>query len=120
MSDTPTIEQVRDEPAGERMDAWVATIVMGWTKGDDGWWLDAGGELMKPFRGEPRFVWWSPSTDLNDAWRAGEQFYSHDLERSAESYAVVYANGEVYGAADDNPALALCRAALIAKLEVNA
>lgn len=85
----PTREEILSEPAGPRLDAWVAEYVMGWVRepGDvfswaerdsgvaTGWYIDedpdyyACGENCRS---------WRPSTNIAAAWEVVEKLENHD------------------------------------------
>jgi len=111
----------RNMPAGQELDRLVVEEVMGWSKYieecDNGWILSGPMYLGK----------WSPSTDISQAWRVIDK-----ITGIAEGYMfpVIELSDKVYAGlihyreqiildelivADSAP-LAICRGALIAKL----
>lgn len=126
-----TYEQIMYEPAGKRMDAWVAEYVMGWKHhdGEQPYWIEdtEDGDFIAT-----QDINWEPSTKLNDAFEVVKKFefgrakdgrpascmdlmmfdtfrpdnwscffYSPLFKQTASSIA-------------DTPTLAICRAALMA------
>lgn len=126
MTDTPTIEQVREMPAGPEMDALVATLVMGWEQIQLPAMREGGLQDEPAFQIPDSTIWawqWTPSTDLNDAWRAATSLDPRGYACRAEVADVdglcrAFCPGRLSDFVwAETPALALSRAALIAKLE---
>jgi hypothetical protein len=116
----PTREQILSEPAGRTLDIWVALYVMAdWQ--DDGWWHSKDGSKTSRADGGPRPY----STEIKDAWEVVEVMRRRGclptlLERANGEWRaqLLFTDGEGFrhwpGAAADSPALAVCRAALLA------
>ena len=128
-----TPAQVLKEPAGPRINAWIAERVMGWTievmpnngqeMGHVGQSRAGAGSVLIPTD-------WSPSTDIAPAWEVWEKLTGHrDWWQTAihrcdgHWRASGYKHGSsVRDLAADAPTapLAICRAALLTTLEVKA
>jgi hypothetical protein len=132
----PTREQILNEPAGRQMDAWVAEFVMGWPQWDfkNDWegsfpmWRDDEGVLLYTTYDDPHY--WSPSKDIAAAWQVVEKLhgpytlnvFTSDFDRSVGFCCHIrrvgtFPSSFAYEYGDTAP-LAVCRAALLAVLEV--
>jgi hypothetical protein len=135
--DRPTVEQVRNEHAGRRMDELVAEFVMRWEHWDDFnedydgtypvWWLtskiiDIGCEVwIQRIKSDDYVVQeiWSPSTDITQAMEALESQKSIQLWQLTKGQLLYYFDTELVtnGVPADTIPLAICRYLLIAVLE---
>ena len=126
-----TREQVLAEPAGFRLDEWVAEYVMGWKRGNP----KRGEHAWKAPTADPRYGGYREvpncprySADIGAAWDVVDAMYRRlsgriDLTRLRHDLWVVTigglgsppAWGEVKATADTAP-LAVCRAALLTTL----
>lgn len=118
----PTEAEVRAEPAGRRLDAWVAEIVMGWPKYTANmyrWDMDDGGVIIDgdpkkfPFAGAHIPDDWHPSSD----WSAAGPLLEDDA-----AWQISHIRGELHRIdASDNISVdfdpgGLCRAICIARI----
>jgi hypothetical protein len=133
MTDRPTIEQVRAEPAGRQMDAWVAEFVLGLRI------LDLDHMALKRVQ-DPRsevYEEWvyipESSTDIAAAWEVVEKLNNmqmpnhvgptrvHRLSNCDNNWHVIFCSDFGYPPGDEvvekTAPLAICRAALLAVLE---
>jgi hypothetical protein len=140
--DKPTLEQVRSEPAGHRLDEWVINYIHGWLTF---WDENYSSETGRPFAvlkiiGADFAIWevcredgsWeylSPSLDMTSAWQAAESLRpgkgwwvvlsKTDGMDSFGPYTCEFRCGDkTIEECGDTPALALCRAALILSLSL--
>jgi hypothetical protein len=139
MMDKPTIEQVKAEPAGAQIDAWVAKFVLEWELIDtpDSTWFEKSKwenidhdvyciyesftgrrEIIHAYKnGYSRF---KPSQDIAAAWQVVEKFQQFDFQMDAsDSFFVAFqvaGQGWSKTVHADTAPLAICRAALMAKL----
>ena len=122
---TLTIEQVKSEPAGNRMDNWIAECVMKWK-------LNLGSNIYEGINGD----WHLPedhefSQDIASAWEVVEKVhyckvmkFTHEPIPELDSEGKVFYQCELhfddyftrYAEAETAP-LAICRAALLCVLE---
>ena len=70
--------EVRDHPANNCLNEWVAIAVMGWTKGEDGFWRDDAhqGSYGVGYTWDEHdwdFVDFEPSTDISAAFEVMEK-----------------------------------------------
>ena len=131
MSEKPTIEQVRAEPAGRQMDAWVAEYVMGLPNVHmcEGYLIHTqdsiqwNGALVVDFY----------STDIAAAWKVVEKLNNvqmpnhvgptrvHRLSNCNNSWHIIFCSDFGYPPGEEvveNTApLAICRASLLSVLE---
>lgn len=118
MTRRPTIEQVRDEPAGMQMDAWVAEYVMGLPNVHmcEGYLIHTQDSIQ--WNGAPVVDFYS--TNITAAWRLVEKMQGFELEYEHGGFSraeVHYAGDEWRNAWAETAPLAICRAALLAVLE---
>ena len=116
-----TRDEILAMPAGPELDALVAELVMGWTKGPMDWmmrepWVRPDGCHVFP---------WHPSTEIAAAWEVFEKMLSlgHDVKIYAISGYMIQAEvlmdeGEslargLFGRGNAAP-LAICKSALLA------
>jgi len=126
-------ELIRTQRA--KIDALVATEVMGWFARYNHWWKDDNMDVIAGWSvngsdGDPEFLGhdpFRPSTDIAAAWQVVEYFrnkeYDFELRRSVGIDGYVcwighYPNTERIIYFGDDAPLAICRAALMAVMEV--
>jgi hypothetical protein len=115
---TLTRDQVRAEPAGRRLDAWVARHVMRDIRGRDGVWRRRDNHRVTIQPGP-----WDYSRHPHDAWavverlvRLGWNVYLTALAKGEhEAMVSTCVEDHEHGIGDTMP-LAVCRAALLARI----
>ena len=140
----PTREQILAEPAGTTLDGWVAEYVMGWPvytleqELHDGntprphcvrCFDVAGKNALHVFRADSSGGWWCPSETIAAAWEVVQvmqgmlplglvSILSGDdgIWRAAFGWVPGRVSGMKYADAE-TPMLAICRAALLLKIE---
>lgn len=128
----PSLEQVLAEPAGRRLDVWVAEHIMRWRVYRPGepypFWTEGQPDDM-PFphmslhaAGGYHVQWsddltdenvWSPSACIRDAWQVVEKVGSMALGRASDGHCWAMATETKDMDGGDSMPLAVCRAALL-------
>lgn len=132
----PSREQILSEPAGERLDAWVAEFVMGWTP--DKIENSSGDLVWSGYRmpnGAPNMPAHRFSTDIARAWEVVEKLAEDHQSVAVYRHFDEWLVGTVWLWPNWNPArtlyagklkraprantapLAICRAALLSVLD---
>ena len=121
-----TEHEILSEPTGKQLDAWVAEAVFGWVcieggpgGGGEIFWRTPDGKTLEECDDLPAY-----STDIADAWEVverlrGERIYLMRLTNGTDVYGCWFGSGIhdlVYSELCDTAPLAICRAALLAKL----
>lgn len=122
-----TREMIEKEPAGPRMDEWIAEDVMEWkivgTRNGKGFaipqsrryrWMIPGGIVTSDI---PEY-----STDIAAAWEVVEKITEVNPDRidgmpASSRFMYLFEKGNVWAMSAEEAALAFCRWALLAVLE---